>query len=200
MAFCENCGKEISDQAVSCPNCGHPRGIAQTAVPMGAGLIYPTGQRAAEWWKRLVAIFIDSIIIGIPSWIVAAILGAGAQTGSFDPVTGQYNAPGGGLFFGLGFGMFLLLSALPYVYYAVMNGSDRGQTVGKMVMKIQVRDIDTGGPIGIGRGFIRGLIPSVISAFTCGILGLVDGLWPLWDSQRQALHDKMARSVVVDVQ
>ncbi len=22
--YCSNCGKELSDQAVSCPNCGHP--------------------------------------------------------------------------------------------------------------------------------------------------------------------------------
>ncbi|MHC1701474.1 MAG: zinc-ribbon domain-containing protein [Humidesulfovibrio sp.] len=28
---CQECGKEISDQAVSCPNCGHPQRAAEPA-------------------------------------------------------------------------------------------------------------------------------------------------------------------------
>jgi uncharacterized RDD family membrane protein YckC len=30
-----------------------------------------------------------------------------------------------------------------------------------------------------------------------GLFTLLDGLWPLWDRARQALHDKIAGSVVV---
>jgi hypothetical protein len=29
MAFCVNCGNELSDQAPVCPRCGHPRAAAQ---------------------------------------------------------------------------------------------------------------------------------------------------------------------------
>lgn len=32
MAFCANCGREISDAAVACPHCGHPRGGVGPAV------------------------------------------------------------------------------------------------------------------------------------------------------------------------
>ena len=29
--FCQNCGKELSDQAAFCPNCGHPMRAASTS-------------------------------------------------------------------------------------------------------------------------------------------------------------------------
>lgn len=32
---------------------------------------------------------------------------------------------------------------------------------------------------------------------TFGLFALLDGLWPLWDPGRQALHDKVAGSVVI---
>jgi uncharacterized RDD family membrane protein YckC len=32
-----------------------------------------------------------------------------------------------------------------------------------------------------------------------GLFPLLDGLWPLWDDKRQALHDKAARTNVVRV-
>jgi len=35
--------------------------------------------------------------------------------------------------------------------------------------------------------------------FFFGLFTLLDGLWPLWDPNRQALHDKIAGSVVVRV-
>lgn len=33
MAYCSNCGKEISDRAPTCPNCGHPGPGAITPSP-----------------------------------------------------------------------------------------------------------------------------------------------------------------------
>lgn len=33
MAFCRNCGKEIDDKAVVCPNCGVAQTIVNNAVP-----------------------------------------------------------------------------------------------------------------------------------------------------------------------
>jgi uncharacterized RDD family membrane protein YckC len=52
----------------------------------------------------------------------------------------------------------------------------------------------TGRPIGYGRAFIRwlGSILSVIPLF----LGY---FWMLWDREKQTWHDKMAGSVVVDL-
>ena len=84
------------------------------------------------------------------------------------------------------------------LYYALLNGGTKGQTIGKMAMRIQVRDIDTGGPIGVGRGFGRQLMIYLFT-FACVLPLLLDYLSPLWDQRRQAWHDKVVRSVVVDV-
>lgn len=34
MAFCENCGKDISDLARVCPGCGHPQGSLAVGPPV----------------------------------------------------------------------------------------------------------------------------------------------------------------------
>ena len=43
----------------------------------------------------------------------------------------------------------------------------------------------------------RATLRSVILVGASGFF--IDLLWPLWDKKRQALHDKAARTVVVDV-
>ena len=57
-----------------------------------------------------------------------------------------------------------------------------------------------GGSIGVERAGLRfvtvGLYRIVLFF---GLFTLLDGLWPLWDPRRQALHDKIAGSVVVRV-
>jgi uncharacterized membrane protein YvbJ len=35
MAFCANCGHQVSDTAVSCPECGHPTGRAGPYAAVG---------------------------------------------------------------------------------------------------------------------------------------------------------------------
>ena len=168
-------------------------GYAPPGAPMS-----DFGRPLAEWWKRLVALIIDALVLSIPSMILFSIFFAGMfSAASVDPVTGEISGGSAGLFSAGFIGMALALAILPVIYYSVMNGSDRGQTVGKMAMKIQVRDATTGGPIGVGKGFVRSLLPFVVGAI-CGIISLIDGLAPLWDAKRQAWHDKMANSVVVD--
>ena len=80
-----------------------------------------------------------------------------------------------------------------------MNGSRRGQTVGKMALGIAVRDARTGAPIGFWRALGRYLITvrlplrcstsptSSTRSRRCGT------------RRRQAWHDKVAHSVVVDL-
>ena len=77
-------------------------------------------------------------------------------------------------------------------YFTLLDGGPNGQTIGRMALGIHVVDIDGGGPIGYGRGFIRtlGRIPSEL------VLAL-GYFWMLWDGEKQGWHDKMARSVVV---
>src|SRR5207249_7001591 len=74
MAFCANCGKEISDQAPSCPQCGHPqRGVAPFWTPAG-------GRRTDGYATASLILAISSFVVFplIPA-IVAVILGSKAK-------------------------------------------------------------------------------------------------------------------------
>lgn len=163
----------------------------------------PGGTVTAEWWKRLVAYIIDVVIVSIPSYIVMAIFSVGmvstAPTLEMDPVTGQVVQTGGGGFVGFFAGFLvamLIIFVLGVAYFVYFHGS-RGQTVGKMAMSIKVVKEDTGQLISYGEAFLRWLIAAVLWV-VCYIPGIVDGLWPLWDDKRQALHDKVVKSLVID--
>jgi uncharacterized RDD family membrane protein YckC len=149
----------------------------------------------APWWKRLVAVIIDGAVIGIVFFIVFAVVGAVAG----NTITVQ---PDGTTTTSLSNGTvtaMLALAFLPaFLYYGIMNGSRRGQTVGKMALSIAVRDARTGGPIGFWRGLGRYAI-TILFELLLIIPYVLDNLSPLWDSRRQAWHDKIVRSVVVDV-
>ncbi len=76
-------------------------------------------------------------------------------------------------------------------YYVGMEGSRRGQTLGKRLLGIRVLGVD-GRPIGRGRALLRH-VGGYVSALALGI----GYLWMLWDERQQTWHDKMARAVVV---
>jgi hypothetical protein len=44
---------------------------------------------------------------------------------------------------------------------------------------------------------VRYLVAGAISGVTCGIYGLLDLLWPLWDVRRQRLTDKILKNAVI---
>ena len=77
----------------------------------------------------------------------------------------------------------------------------RGQTPGKQLLGIRVVRAD-GTPSDRGWTFLRefGVKFIVIGAVGSVILfaWLVDSLWAFWDKDRQALHDKITKTVVID--
>jgi len=131
------------------------------------------GGAKADWWRRLAALVIDIAVM----WIPLAFL-----TRDMDKIPG-----------------FMVGIAVGVTYFSLLNGGRRGQTLGKMVWDVRVRDAATGGPLGVPKAAIRYLAPTLL--FLIPIAGLflwiVDGLWPLWDGRRQAMHDKLAGSMVV---
>ena len=150
----------------------------QSAYPQGGEPVDEFGRPLAGWGQRLGAYLIDEVFIRVIAFLAAFALGLRHNIG--------------------GRVLWLLLAA---AYYAVLNGSEMGQTFGKRLFGIQVRDATgEGGSIGPGRAGLRfatvGLF-RVVPFF--GLFTLLDGLWPLWDPRRQALHDKIAGSVVVRV-
>lgn len=121
----------------------------------------------ASFGRRLVAYIIDSILIGIIYGIAYAIS---------EPLGVVVSIVAG------------------LVYFSYFDGSENGQTVGKMALGIRVIDFRSGGPIGFGRGFIRWL-GRIVSSIPC-FLGY---LWAIWDKEKQGWHDKIATTVVVPV-
>lgn len=192
MAYCANCGNQISDQAVACPSCGHPGPGVRAASSTQAGAY-------AGWWQRVVAAIIDGLVVAVPSWILMAILSVGflsADEITFDPVTGQPEVSSS---FFTGFLVsWLIILLLGIAYRVVLEGGPRGQTLGKMAMRIKVQDAAGGGPIGYGRAFIRWIVATVLW-IVLYIPGVIDVLFPLWDAKKQTIHDKAASTVVVQV-
>ena len=61
---------------------------------------------------------------------------------------------------------------------------------------------DNGEPSGWGYTFLRefvvkGLLFNFLGAISLSIVWFLDLLWPFWDRDRQALHDKVVGTLVV---
>jgi uncharacterized RDD family membrane protein YckC len=156
------------------------------------------GRPLAAWWQRLLAIILDSLILGIPKGIISAIaIGSSVAGGGFTSGTWEL----GVLVLGMVF------AVIDLAYFALLNGSEKGQTVGQMALGITVRDEVNGGAIGTQRAGLRILVlyPGILLGWVpflgaiAGIYTLVAGLSPLWDSRRQGFHDKVAHTDVIKV-
>jgi uncharacterized RDD family membrane protein YckC len=78
------------------------------------------------------------------------------------------------------------------VYYTLLEGGPRGQTIGKRALGIRVVSLSNGEPIGYARGLIR-----YIGRYPSFFVFLIGYLRMLWHADRQTWHDKMAGAVVV---
>jgi uncharacterized RDD family membrane protein YckC len=96
-----------------------------------------------------------------------------------------------------------LITGVLYVAYGTLRcGSPRGQTVGMMAVGVRAVRQGSLGVLGYGRALGRAVVEGVFRLiellfFVLGVIWLLDMLFPLWDGQRQTLHDKVAGSVVL---
>lgn len=182
------------------PGYGPPPGPGQAPQAPRSGSVrfdYVLGVALAPWWKRLVAAFIDGAILSVFYFIVLAVIGAAAKGSSNGSTTSTTTHNGGALF--LGFIVVAVLASIPNsIYFGALNGSRRGQTLGKMALGIAVRDARTGDRIGFWRGFGRSMMWLVFE-IVAYVPYIIDNLSPLWDKRRQAWHDKAAGTIVVDL-
>ena len=82
------------------------------------------------------------------------------------------------------------------VAYFAYFWSSRGQSIGMMPFGFKVRDMATGQFPSLGKAALRGFIWTLEVGFTICIIGAVGWLWQLWDPQKQAIHDKVAGTIV----
>ncbi len=149
----------------------------------------PLGRPVSPWWKRFLAELIDIVVLSVADQIVATVAFAGAvsqdASGTIHVHRGFYTL--------LGIEVILSLA-----YYSLLDGSRRGQTLGKMALGIAVRDGATGGQLGAGRALGRRFVYEFLYLLLL-LPGVLNALSPLWDTRRQAWHDKLVGSLVVDV-
>ncbi|MYK97503.1 MAG: RDD family protein [Gemmatimonadetes bacterium] len=163
---------------VSLPGRGHQldpgpdaRRRARPAVTFISG--YSLSEDYAGHLQRIGAFAIDLAILTAAGAGIA--LAAEFLAGGSDPVT------------------IPLLSAfqllMPWFYYAAMESSAKGATIGKMILGIRVADAEGYTPT-FGRAALRA-IPKCIPVLWPGYLAAV------FTQRRQAFHDLIARTLVV---
>ena len=153
-------------------------GPSSTALP-------ETSQELAGRGKRLLAAFIDGLVMMV---IVIAIM---AATGAFSAAASGKTDPMATLIAGVG-------SILAYV---VINGlllHRRGQTVGKIVAKVRIRRIDGAPTTGMDT-----IVKRILPVSLIGMIPVVGGLFSLanvlfiFREDRRCLHDLIAGTEVV---
>ncbi len=89
-------------------------------------------------------------------------------------------------------GIFFIFNTLIWLIYFVSFLGNNGQTPGKKLLGILVKN-DKGDPINYSTAFIRSFLGYSISFLTLGI----GFLWALFDENNQTFHDKLAKTIVV---
>jgi uncharacterized RDD family membrane protein YckC len=139
----------------------------------------------AGFWLRFVAYIIDYLVMLVPGIVVQVGLGlvtGAAMRGSASQQTIEVVAQLVGILVGL---------IIAWLYYALMESSQRQATLGKMALGLVVTDLE-GGRLSFGRATGRHF-GKIVSLLILGIGYMMAG----WTQRKQALHDSMANALVV---
>jgi uncharacterized RDD family membrane protein YckC len=176
---------------------------SQYPAPGVKAIATPDGQALAGLGFRLLARIIDGLVVTL----VAAAAGwsslqtmttlytealdamvAGNSQAVFDLVeNGTFSQASSNLTF-----ITMAVSAV----YTILTVKFYGATPGKAICRIRVRDWQRPGHPTWGQAIIRWVGSDLLGQMLI-LWYLIDFLWPCWDQRRQALHDKLARTVVV---
>ncbi|WP_169811290.1 RDD family protein [Nocardia anaemiae] len=153
--------------------------------------------RLASMRTRLCARLIDTVIIGIPIGIVAAVVITSTDSSREFPADTDSE-------FGMGAALLVVaLGLLACIAYEVGLTATQGATFGKKALGIRVARIDTADAPGEGIGGAAALIrwaTLVVPSLLCGIWGVVCAVSPYFDHvARQGWHDKVAKTFVLAV-
>jgi uncharacterized RDD family membrane protein YckC len=164
----------------SVPNTG------STAPPPPAWDAPKTAQPAGYggFWIRVVAYIIDAILLNIVFGVVAAIVGINlipADPAKMDPEA-MVSQMGG---------LQLVAVVVTWLYFALMESSARGATVGKMVVGLRVVD-ESGNRISFLRATGR-FFSKIVSA----VILMIGFLMIAFTDRKRGLHDMMAGTLVV---
>jgi uncharacterized RDD family membrane protein YckC len=178
MTYCTKCGKKLPEGASFCPSCGASFGPEAGLHETAAERIGHDRFLQQHWIKRIIAIVIDSIIVGI----AAAVLSIAV----FFP-----------LFLANPFWFFDWLSfpfamGLICVLYFTVAESIYGGTIGKGMVGLKVTTVDGGRPR-LDSSFIRNISKIYWILLILDVLG---GFFIARDPH-QKYSDRIAHTTVV---
>ena len=128
------------------------------------------------FWIRVVAYIIDAILLGIVSGILGLVTGVSLYAGGLAHF--NYFANGASLVIG-------------WLYFALMESSQRGATVGKMAVGLRVVT-DQGQRLDFGHATGR-YLAKIVSAIILGI-GFI---MVAFTDRKRGLHDIIAGTLVI---
>ncbi|MBI2619333.1 MAG: RDD family protein [Ignavibacteriales bacterium] len=153
----------------------------------------------AGFWKRFAAYLIDSIILGVVSWIIilpilgAIGLGMGSMDYSEEMITDEDAAAGlaammvGGMMM-----LWVVIAVAAWLYFALMESSSKQATLGKMALGIIVTDMN-GNRLTFGRATGR-----YFGKILSGMILMIGYIMAAFTEKKQALHDMIAGCLVVN--
>lgn len=173
----------------------------------------PDGEPTASWWRRLFAYILDNILLSVVSvaiswtwlhpWVTTITnwyddLLTAARDGKSQPPVPEaiYHVPW----------QFPVIALVLYLAYEIAMVAWRGQTLGHMICGVRVRGAASTAKPDLRTTAIRSVVKGVSSitsfvpflASLGSVFTLVDGLVPLGDRGAQSLHDKAAKTYVVN--
>ena len=125
LTYCTRCGKELPESGEFCPNCGTSIRHAGSSPETAAERILDESSLQQHWVKRLIAIVVDSIIVGVATAIM----------GYFINVAGFFN------WLNFPFAMGLIT-----VLYFTITELAYGYTIGKKIVNLKVLTEDGNRP------------------------------------------------------
>ena len=213
--YCQGCGSEIQDNDENiggesrCPHCGGVNIIpdlddgsgqneslqADSSSQIAEVSLYNENRETsgeydyAGFWKRFAAVFIDGVILAFAGGVIGGIFGAvtggvlGAAGADINVIQGMCGIIGG-----------VLGLILRWLYYTLLECSSKQATLGKMALGIIVTD-GQGNRISFARANGR-YWAKIIS----GLILYIGFIMAGFTERKQALHDMMAGSLVVNKQ
>ncbi|WP_022972838.1 RDD family protein [Xanthomonas maliensis] len=166
-----------------------PSPAPAVASAMPAPVVY------AGLWRRLAASILDGFVttfavylLVIPLVLGLSLLGMGNMEAAFG------NDEASVAMMIIVYGLSLLL---PTLYFAWMQSTRYQASLGKLACGIKVVRSD-GSHVGFWRNFLRYLAYMLISVLTLGIGAVVSAFMAALGARKQALHDKVCDTLVVD--
>lgn len=184
--FCPSCTAENSDNASFCGKCGHElrSSVGRPVDYVPPGSPPPTGSSVhpatgyAGFWRRFAARIIDIIVTVLVNMVIITIATAIAGWEQ-DTTDGQVE-------------IYIIGFVVGWLYYAGMHSSPYQATLGKMALGIVVTGYD-GQQIGFWHATAR-YLAEIIS----GLILLIGYLMVAWTERKQALHDMLTSTLVVN--